>query len=317
MTFSDKRFTGTLCGIAAAVCYGMNPLGALHLYNAGLSTGSVLTYRFLIATVVLGVMMLVGRKPMKVSLRELVVLAVLGGLFAVSSLSLYSSFLLMDAGIASTILFVYPVMVAVIMAVFFGERITLVTCLSIGLALSGIALLYRGPGGASLDTMGVLLVLLSSLTYALYIIVVNKSSLRMSSVKLSFYVMLICTMVVAGRAYADGTGVQPLATASAWGYALLLGLVPTVLSLVLMVVAVHNIGSTPTAIMGALEPLTAVVIGVTVFGEMLTVRLSVGIVLILVAVVLIVAGRSITVHRVTMVVGRLGRVLRKTWRWRQ
>ena len=50
----------------------------------------------------------------------------------------------------------------------------------------------------------------------------------------------------------------------------MLALIPTVVSLVLMTVAVHAIGSTPTAVMGALEPLTAVVIGVTIFGELFT-----------------------------------------------
>lgn len=100
------------------------------------------------------------------------------------------SFHYMDAGIASTLLFVYPVMVAVIMAIFFRERISLVTVLSISLALCGIALLYRGEGGAVLNTAGVVLVMASSLSYALYIVVVNRASLNMSSVKLTFYVLL-------------------------------------------------------------------------------------------------------------------------------
>jgi drug/metabolite transporter (DMT)-like permease len=67
----------------------------------------------------------------------------------------------------------------------------------------------------------------------------------------------------------------------------MLGLVPTVLSLIFMVKAVKIIGSTPTAILGALEPVTAVAIGVLVFGEVLTGRLIVGIFLILGSTVLI------------------------------
>ena len=96
----------------------------------------------------------------------------------------------------------------------------------------------------------------------------------------------------------------------------MLALLPTVFSLVLMVMAVHEIGSTPTAVMGALEPLTAVVIGVTVFGEQLTARLSVGIVLILLAVIIIVAGKSFSPARVIHVVSYLGHVISKTWRWK-
>ena len=83
-----------------------------------------------------------------------------------------------------------------------------------------------------------------------------------------------------------------------------------------MVVAVHEIGSTPTAVLGALEPLTAVILGVTLFGERLTVGLSVGIMLILSAVVLIVLGNSISLNRITMVAGRFGHLLAKHWRWK-
>ena len=85
----------------------------------------------------------------------------------------------------------------------------------------------------------------------------------------------------------------------------MLALIPTVVSLVLMTVAVHAIGSTPTAVMGALEPLTAVVIGVTIFGELFTARLAAGI-LILLAVTLIVAGKSLHPGRLAAIIGHRG-----------
>ena len=124
----------------------------------------------------------------------------------------------MDAGIASTLLFVYPVMVAVIMAIFFRERISLVTVLSISLALCGIALLYRGEGGAVLNTAGVVLVMASSLSYALYIVVVNRASLNMSSVKLTFYVLLfgVAAIVLYSLCCPDQP-LQLLSTPSMWG----------------------------------------------------------------------------------------------------
>jgi drug/metabolite transporter (DMT)-like permease len=99
----------------------------------------------------------------------------------------------------------------------------------------------------------------------------------------------------------------------AWFYACWLGLVPTVLSLVLMTIAVHEVGATPTAIRGALEPLTAVAIGVIVFGESLTLRLSVGIVLILSAVLLIVLGKRFHLRTISHAVTA---IVRKTWQWK-
>ena len=113
----NAKLRGTLCGIIAAVCYGTNPLGALPLYADGINACSVLFYRFTTAVLMLAVLMLVQRKSFAVSGRELMMLAGLGILFASSSLSLFFSFYLISAGIASTLLFVYPVMVAIIMAV--------------------------------------------------------------------------------------------------------------------------------------------------------------------------------------------------------
>ncbi|MCU6167940.1 hypothetical protein KWH76_24350, partial [Enterobacter roggenkampii] len=79
---------------------------------------------------------------------------------------------------------------------------------------------------------------------------------------------------------------------------------------------VHAIGSTPTAIMGALEPLTAVIIGIAIFGEVLTIRLATGIVLILSAVIIIIAGKSITPLKLHTAVNNVGRVLKKYFRWK-
>lgn len=313
----NSKIKGTVCGILAAISYGTNPLGALNLYADGMNANSVIFYRYGLATAILAVMMIAQRKSFAVTRRELGILTVLGILMAGSSLALYCSFNFMDAGIASTILFVYPVMVAVIMAVFFHERVTAVTVISIALALFGISLLYKGGNGVTLSAIGVMLVIVSSLTYAVYIVIVNKSSLHMSSVKLTFYVLLIGTFfVVVYSFFGKDAQLQPLTTLPQLMYATILAVFPTVISLILMVIAVHNVGSTQTAVMGALEPITAVCIGIFVFGEAFTLRLAVGIVLILSAVILIVVGKTLPTQHLTYVFSRLGRKVIKKWRWK-
>ena len=298
----------------AAVCYGTNPFGALPLYEEGVNTSSVLFYRFSMAVLMLAVMLIVERKSFRISGSELKTLVSLGLLFAASSITYYQSFRFMDAGIASTILFVYPVMVAVIMATLFREKVTATTITAIVLALAGIGLLYRGDAGVSLSTRGVLLVMVSSLTYAIYIVVVNQSSIRMSSLKLTFYVLLISmlSLLVYSFTSPDLHLMLP-PSPRAWFFACWLGLVPTVLSLVLMTIAVHEVGATPTAIMGALEPLTAVAIGILVFGESLTGRLIIGIVLILSAVLLIVLGKNFHLRTISHTITS---IIKKTWRWK-
>ena len=288
----------------------------MNLYADGITANSTLFYRFGLAALMLAVMMLVQRKSFALTRRELITLVALGILMGSSSSSLYISFNHMDVGIASTLLFVYPVMVAIIMAALFKEKVTAATVFAIVLSLGGIALLNHTEGGASLSTLGVTLVMISSLTYAVYIVVVNKSSLRMSSVKLTFYTLVFGLCTILCYTFAMGETVQLIDTPRQWFYATQLALLPTVLSLVLMVVAVHDIGSTPTAIMGALEPVTAVVISVALFGELVTARLVIGIVLILAAVLLTVVGKNIHFNSITRVVSPVGHVLVKLWRWK-
>lgn len=293
---TTASFFGIICGILAAVCYGTNPLGALKLYEQGMPTGSVLFFRFGIAWVIIALVMLIRSIPhngvqkecLKVTGKEFGALTALGLLFTISSLTLYLSFHLMDAGVASTILFTYPVMTAVIMALFFHERAGWTTIAAIALSVVGVGLLYWGDGTATLPIGGVILVLLSALSYALYIIVVNRSNLQMSSFKINFFVLFYCAIGMLIYSFASGEPLTLPQNGTSWFYVGWLAFVPAIMALVLLVYAAKYIGSTTTAILGALEPLTAVLIGIFVFGESFTATLAVGIVLILMAVTIIV-----------------------------
>ena len=286
-------FKGFAYGAIAAASYGLNPLFALPLYADGMGADSVLFYRYAFGLVMLGVMMLVQKQSFALRRCEVLPLVIMGLLFSFSSLTLFLSYNYMDAGIASTILFVYPVLVAILMAVFFKEKVSPITMISIALAFTGISLLYQGEGGQTLSLTGVTLVFISSLTYALYIIGVNRSVLKdMPIAKLTFYVLLFGLSVYVIR-LKFCTQLDVVSQPVLWINPVCLALFPTVISLVAMTKSIHYIGSTPAAILGALEPLTAICCGVLVFGERLTPRIIVGIVLILIAVTLIILGKSL------------------------
>ena len=290
---ANTTFRGFAYGALAAASYGLNPLFTLPLYKEGISPDSVLFYRYALAVVLIGGLMLIRKQSFALHPKEIFPLAVLGVLFSVSSLTLFLSYHYMDAGIASTILFIYPVLVAVIMALFFKEKVSLVTICSILLATSGIALLYKGEGNATLSLFGVLLVFVSSLTYAIYIVGVNHSILRdMDSLKLTFYSILFGSVVYVIRTDFC-LELDVIHDPVHWLNPIGLALFPTFISLVAMTKSIHYIGSTPAAILGALEPITALIIGVCVFGEAFTPRIMLGILLILAGVTLIIAGRSL------------------------
>lgn len=290
----NAKTKGYLLGAIAAATYGMNPLFALPLYESGMNADSVLFFRYLFAIPVLGCMLKARGRNFRLQRKEIVPLIVMGLLVALSSLALFQSYNYMEAGIASTLLFVYPIMVAIIMTVLFKEKISFQTVLCILLALTGIGLLYKGGDGSTLNLTGILLVMVSALSYAIYIISVNRPILKdIATLKLTFYVLLFGVSLFFVRVdFGQSLCVPP--AWYLWGNLVALAVFPTAISFFCTTLSIQYIGSTPTAILGALEPLTAVFFGVTVFGEVLTFRLGCGIVLIILAVTLIVAGNSIT-----------------------
>ena len=284
---TNNRLKGFTYGAVAAASYGMNPLFALPLYGAGMSVDSVLFYRYFFAVVMLGILMKVKKQSFALKKADILLL------FSFSSFFLFESYNYMDAGIASTILFVYPVLVAIIMAVFFHEKVSFITMFSIALAFTGISLLYEGGDGKTLSMLGVLFVILSSLTYAIYIVGVNRSSLKeLPTAKLTFYALLFGISIYVVR-LDFCTALQPVPSPVLWANVLSLALFPTIISLVLMTLSIHLIGSTPAAILGALEPVTALFFGVVVFGEQLTPRIMLGVLMILTAVTLIIAAKPL------------------------
>ena len=187
----NVKAKGYILGAIAAATYGMNPLFALPLYKTGMDPDSVLFFRYLFAIPLLGIMIKARGRNFKLKRKQILPLIIMGLLISISSLALFQSYNYMEAGIASTLLFVYPIMVALIMSFFFKEKLTIQTVLCILLALAGIGLLYKGGDGATLSLVGIGLVMASSLSYAIYIVGVNQSVLKdVATLKLTFYVLL-------------------------------------------------------------------------------------------------------------------------------
>ena len=292
----NVKVKGYTLGALAAATYGMNPLFALPLYKAGMNPDSVLFFRYLFAIPVLGIMIKVRGRNFKLQKKEILPLIIMGLLVALSSLTLFQSYNYMEAGIASTLLFIYPILVALIMSFVFKEKLTMQTILCILLALAGIGLLYKGGDGTTLCLTGIALVIISALSYAIYIVSVNQSTLKnVATLKLTFYILLFGLTLFLVR-IDFGKSLHIVNTWYLWGNLIALAIFPTAISFLCTTQAIQYIGSTPTAILGALEPLTAVFFGVTIFGESLTPRLSCGIVMIILAVTFIIAGGNITSH---------------------
>lgn len=289
-----KGIKGYLLAATAAAAYGTNPAFAIPLYADGMNPNTVLLFRYLMGVPILAMIMKWRGITFSLDRRVIAPVAILGCLMAFSSLTLFESYNYMNSGVASTLLFVYPVMVAVIMIFFFHEKFRISVLICLFVMASGLAFLMKTDGVESLSYVGTLLVVISALTYALYIVLVNVSGpiSRVPTTKLLFYV-LVCGSIVFTAMIPLGNPFTPPAMAVNWLNLLALAVIPTIISLVCTTLAIHLIGSTPTAILGALEPVTAIVLSVVVLHQGLTQNEIIGGLLIIAATTIVVSGRSV------------------------
>ncbi len=289
-----RYWNGLLCGILTSATFGTIPLFTLPLMRGGMQLPSILLYRFALSALLLGVAVALTRKTFRISGKECWTLGYLSLLYTGSALFLFWSYDYLASGIATTIIFLYPVFVAVLMAVFFKEKLSVFVYVAIVMSLVGVALLSGAGSAGGIQATGVVLGALSALSYGVYIIGVNKSRVQnMCAWKLTFYVFLFSSLIFAILALCKG-GIQPVQGWNAHFHLLMLALVPTVISNLSLVYAIKNIGSTLSAVLGACEPLTAMIIGVSVFKEPFTRSVACGLVLIITAVTLIILSPMLT-----------------------
>ena len=282
------KVKGYFWGCLSSSTYGLIPLFAIPILGKGMLYDSLLFYRFTCTSLLIAIMMLFKKESFAITRKDLLPLISLGVLFALSAQCLFWGYQYLAVGTAATILFLYPVFVALLMAVLFKEKIPKISQLAIVIAFLGVSLLYKGENGTTLNPFGVGLLLLSAFMYALYIVIVNKSSVRnMAGSKLTLYAMVFSSIFFLVKSLLSG-GIQAFPDTMSVVDLVMLALLSTVISNIAMVYSVQYIGSTATAVLGAMEPVTAVCIGIFAFNELFTKNLAMGILLIVIAVSLIV-----------------------------
>ena len=289
-----KSIKGYFLAAIAAAAYGTNPAFAVPLYNEGMNPNTVLLFRYVLGIPLLALLMICRRIPFRLEKKAIGQTAMLGILMAISSLTLFESYKYMNSGIASTLLFVYPVMVAVIMMFFFKEKNgpSLYICLAV--MFVGLFLLVKPSEGMKLSPFGCVLVMLSALTYALYIVFVNVSKQLKSipTTKLLFYVLIWGSALFAVNIL-FGNPFTPPKSGLDWVNLSALAVIPTLLSLACTTAAIQIIGSTPTAILGSLEPVSAVLLSVFFLKQEITTIEIIGGCLIVVATLIVINDKNI------------------------
>ena len=293
---NNSALKGFGYGIVASAAYGMNPVFAVPLYNEGMDPVSVLFFRYLLGIPAVWLLMWYRGRHVNVGAPIISRIAILGVLMVLSSLALFFSYTLMDVGVASTVLFVYPLMVAIIMTTFYQEILSFTSYLCLIGGILGVFLLCGPSTSAHMDILGVGAVLLSALAYAIYIVLVNHNPFKnVATLTLTFWVLVFGFIILAG-VVAFRRHLDIPHTAGMWFNAVMIAIVPTVISFVCTNKAIEAIGATSTAALGVFEPLTAVVFGILMFGEVMTMNIFAGMLMIMLSTTLVITRRDITRH---------------------
>lgn len=289
-----NRIKGILYAAVSSSTFGLAPFFSITLLLAGFSAFEVLSYRWGVASVVLTAFGLFSGCSFRLSKKDFGVVFLLSLLRAVTSFSLIIAYQNIASGVASTIHFMYPLAVALAMMFFFQEKKSLWVMFAVLMSLLGAALLSLGELDAKNgNTMiGLVAACVSVFSYAGYIIGVRTTrAVQINSTVLTCYVMGLGTLFYLIGAFST-SGLQWVTDGYTWLIILGLALPATAISNITLVQAIKYAGPTLTSILGAMEPLTAVVIGVLVFKELFTVNSAIGILLILIAVSIVVFRRQ-------------------------
>lgn len=283
-----NKLNGFLYGIISSASFGLIPLFAIPAMQHGMDFMNVISYRFLFATISLAVLLKIRKVSFGIQKSDLPTLLLLSSFYIISSVFLLWGYKFMPSGVATTIHFMYPVVTTVIMMLFFREKNSVVRTLAILMAIAGVYSLSYSDSKGETDLLGVVIVLISAVGYALYLVAVGqRKNQSLKGLKLTFYVFLFSTIILLAGMLSTGN-MHPIPDYTTAGNLLLLAIIPTIVSNLTLIEAIKYIGATRTSVLGAMEPVTAVVVGIAVFGETFTVSIAIGIMLIVSAVTIII-----------------------------
>lgn len=283
---SKNAIIGYPAGIITGITYGLNPLFAVPLMKNGAATESILFFRYAFAVLLLGLFLLLRKQSFRVSGKQIGVLFVLGLLYTSSSIFLFDAYEYIASGLATTLVFLYPVLVAIIM-VFLKVVPSWPVWLAIAATFGGVLIMTQSDGSQTINPIGVLLSIASALVYALFIVIINRSKAiaGISNSLLTFYTLMVGAIVFIGKILSSDTAITAgITTGADWLNLVGLALLPTIVSTATLAIASRNIGATKASVLGVFEPITAIIVSTLMFGEPLTTNIIVGISIAMVAV---------------------------------
>ena len=258
----------------SAIIFGLMPLLTKIIIARGATSLTIPFFRVFYVTIVLFFVLKIKKIDFHLEKRDLLSV-ILTSIFGsgLTIIILNESYNYVDTGIATSLHFLYPLFVAILCCFFYGEKIKKKQIISLSFALVGI-ICFMSKGNGSL--FGYLLAIASGLTYAFYLVKMDKSGLvKMNALKLSFYLALFTTIEI----FTMNLYMQEVVfkmDALSYGLLLVLALSSSFLATVLLQKGVLLLGSTRASFICLLEPVTSMIVGILWLNEAFTLNKGLG-----------------------------------------
>lgn len=267
----DHKIFGTFLVALSGLMYGLVGYFGMQLFFEGFSVPAMLFWRFLVAALwmlLIGILTRRSFKKLASNFRVILRLASVGAVsYAGCSAFYYLSSQHIGTGPAMVIFFSFPVFVMLFSLIFKEAVINRYAMIALVMVVTGLMLL-NGSGQYNLDNKGIVLALIASFSYAIYVYCSQHSSKMVDSLWLTLCICVGCSAIFLVFAYATNTFQWP-DTASAWKNILVLGVLATAIPIQLLLNGLKYISSMKASILSVLEPVVTVVIGVLFLQERL------------------------------------------------
>lgn len=277
-----NKTKGLTFGILAGFIYGFTPILGKLSYLEGSNPLSLTFYRNFLSIPFFFIMLKYNKIPFKVEKNEFKKLSLLGLFVTMTALTLYASYNYISVGMSTTIHYIYPVLVTIACIVFFKDKIAKDKIISLLLSTIGIALFFEGE----INMTGMLLSFLSSIFFAGYLLYTDKIKLSIFPFKITFYIAVFSSFYLFIFGIVSRSLTYKISFIG-WFYTVLVAVFASFLANTFVALAVKNIGPTVTSIVGMLEPITSIVMGILFLNEPLTTKNIIACTLILIGVLIV------------------------------
>ncbi|MHC1722793.1 MAG: DMT family transporter [Aminipila sp.] len=260
---------GILYMVASALGFSIIPILATLGHSADITTGTILFYRFFIASCLFFSYCFLKQKPLLFQSRKNIrYLVIAGTIYSAQCILFFSAFQYISAAVGEVIFYIYPVFVAILSAIFLKEKITKFKVLGIGAAVTGIGIVLYAPGGG-IHFSGVILIVLSAFASSCYFIFNKKFTAEISTSIIMTYVCFTCSIIYLFYSIFRGEFTVP-SEWTVWLYIVLLAIWSTVIGLFCLMKGLKNLEAGMASLVSLSEPLFTILLSYIVLGTALT-----------------------------------------------